>query len=992
MGPAEPRGPSETRAGVVSEDPSGAATGVQGSGVRSTGQQLHTSGGSIDPLAMTGTSSGQLTERMGRPGFDVEAELARDGAGARIGKYRILELLGRGGMGAVYSVYNPDLDRRSVIKLVRPDRSSADSRRRLLREARLTATLSHPNVVQIHDSGEHQDEVYVVMEFIAGQDLDAWRKRGPHAWPEVLAVYRQAGLGLAAAHAGGVVHRDFTPRNAMLGEDGRVRVLDFGLAHAASEAGSGVAGAAVEEEGLTAPGAIVGTPRYMSPEQLRAVPTDARSDQFSFCVALWEALVGHLPFMGDMQGYNEAVLAGEIWPPEDLRGVPRRVLRALRRGLSPRAEDRFPDMQALLGALEVRPLRRGRVLAAVLGVAAVGGLWVALLPTPPVSPREQCAAELGGEAGAWGTGRAALAETVAPVVLAQMDRFAERWQAARVELCAAGRAGGVTAAMQRRGLTCLEGQGAVFAAVVERMRGGAWRDLDLEQLPDADRVAGCADPLRLGGEEVPASAAVREAAGRIAGELARAEAALIVGAYRESEAIAAGALRRARALGHEPTLAAALYQLARAETYGPRAGLAEATLREAAELAERHDLHDLAADVYLRLVRVAMAHGQRSADGEVWFAVLGFKLARLGERRGRRWAEGLEYLGMIALDARALAAAEDFYRRAGAAQDDASGFRRGLVAFGLARVARLRGDVPGAVLGFTLALALTEAELGPQAPKLVPMLANLGEAQILAGELAAARATIDRALAIEAEAGSAGVFMAQLLIDSAHLLELGGELQAAGALARRARDLLRDPALPGDVRSYRGVTLDLVARAALAAGDSSAALDAYRELLAAPEGHLSREAARLTIAYNNAAHVALGREQPALALRFTGAAGPLLAGLGGEHEGVRVELAVSEAEALLASGRPAAAVGVAERALERWDPEGRREDAATADLHLVCFEVWKESAPAQAGPHARAALRYFAGEPPPRAIAAILEGWLRRYPGPVRGARERAKD
>ncbi|MBK7826520.1 serine/threonine-protein kinase [Nannocystis sp.] len=629
---------------------------------RSSGPPLHTSGASIDPLAMTGTSSGQATARVGRPGFDVDAELARAqletrlyGAGRgeggpRIGKYQILDHLGRGGMGSVYTVYNPDLDRKSVIKLVRPDRSSPDSRRRLLREARLTATLSHPNVVQIHDSGEYLDEIYVVMEFIAGVDLDAWRRQGPHAWPEVLAVYRQAGLGLAAAHAQGVVHRDFTPRNAMLGEDGRVRVLDFGLAHARRDAGEVIDGApgsggprpaavavsdAMSEPGsgdsLTATGAIVGTPRYMSPEQLRSVPTDGRSDQFSFCVALWEALLGHLPFMGaDLFEYNEAALAGDIRPPEDLRGVPRRVLKALRRGLAPRADDRFADMHALLAELDVRPLRPWIGLAGVAGALALVGLWFLALPATPVSPREQCASELADELPVtW----SALPGPIA----GRLGEFADRWRAARVELCAAGVAGGLPAPALRRGLRCLAQQRAVFDLVVDRVTAGDALELDLGALPDSDRVAACTDPLRLADGAAPPSPAAREAVSRVEADLARAETALILGRYAESEAIAASAVRRVREIGHAPTLAAALYQLARAETYGPNADAAEATLREAAGLAERHDLHDLAADIYLRLVRVAMAHGQRSADGSV---VRGPRLQAGAARRASRSALG----------------------------------------------------------------------------------------------------------------------------------------------------------------------------------------------------------------------------------------------------------------------------------------------------------------------------------------------------------------
>jgi serine/threonine protein kinase len=229
------------------------------------------------------------------------------GRGDRLGRYVIIDLLGSGGMGVVYTAYDPDLDRRVALKLLRPDRGPSwgeTGRLRLLREAQAIARLSHPNVIAVYDAGSFGDQVFVAMEFIEGGTLRQWLEERP-PWREVLDRFLLAGRGLAAAHAAGLVHRDFKPDNVLLSRDGRVRVMDFGLARPIGEpsrmeewrapAGSGGNLASP----LTQWGEALGTPGYMAPEQLRGEASDARSDQFSFCVSLYEALYGERPFLGD---------------------------------------------------------------------------------------------------------------------------------------------------------------------------------------------------------------------------------------------------------------------------------------------------------------------------------------------------------------------------------------------------------------------------------------------------------------------------------------------------------------------------------------------------------------------------------------------------------------------------------------------------------------------------------------------------------------------
>ncbi len=286
--------------------------------------------------------------------------------GTTIGRFVVEGQLGSGGMGAVYRARDPELQRHVAIKLLHAGRSDADSDR-LLREAQATARLNHPNVVAIYDVGRHDDEIYIAMELVEGEDLRAWLKGSQHPWPAILGAFVEAGRGLEAAHAAGLVHRDFKPDNALRGTDGRVRVVDFGLARGIADAALGVSAATQaapsgRSRTVTETGAIVGTPMYMSPEQRAGDPIDPRSDQFSFCVALYHALYRNHPFS---EGTHVAL------PPPTESPVPKAVFPIVARGLAEDPDARWPSMTALLDALEAidRP-SRARPFA-YLAIAAV---------------------------------------------------------------------------------------------------------------------------------------------------------------------------------------------------------------------------------------------------------------------------------------------------------------------------------------------------------------------------------------------------------------------------------------------------------------------------------------------------------------------------------------------------------------------------------------------------------------------------------------------
>ncbi|HSN28417.1 MAG TPA: serine/threonine-protein kinase, partial [Kofleriaceae bacterium] len=230
----------------------------------------------------------------------------------RISKYELGERLGTGGNGVVLLARDVTLDRKVAIKVLR-GAATDEASQRLLREAQSAAKLSHENVIVVHEVGTHDGSVFVAMEYVAGgtlRDVDR-----THGWREVLDAYRRAGRGLAAAHAAGLVHRDFKPDNVLVGEDGRVRVTDFGLV---SVGGTDTVSPGPLDGGalattLTRSGTIMGTPRYMAPEQHHGEPVDARADQFAFCVALYEALYHRLPFEGETyETIANHACAGEI--------------------------------------------------------------------------------------------------------------------------------------------------------------------------------------------------------------------------------------------------------------------------------------------------------------------------------------------------------------------------------------------------------------------------------------------------------------------------------------------------------------------------------------------------------------------------------------------------------------------------------------------------------------------------------------------------------
>ncbi|MCX4244347.1 protein kinase domain-containing protein [Paraliomyxa miuraensis] len=579
--------------------------------------------------------------------------------GAKLGRYVVLDRVGAGGMGVVYAAFDPELDRKVALKVLRRRSSHGDKQgERLMREAQAMAKLSHPNVITVHDVGTFEGQVFLAMEFIEGQTLGDWLKAhtgSARSWRAVLDVFLAAGRGLAAAHAVGLVHRDFKPDNVLLGRDGRVLVTDFGLARPA--AGKTDAFSAVGEipsmqvltASLTQTGAVVGTPAYMAPEQLAGGRPGPRTDQFSFCVALYEGLYGKRPFRGkSFAELASNVSSGSYAPAPRNVAVPRRVRRALFRGLATEPEQRFETMDELLHALHHDPSRRWRRSAAVMlpaGLLLVGGIVVSQVRGGESSYCDHVEAQLEG---VWddarreavtsafrATGRA-YAEDALAATSRRLDDYAARWTGMQAAACQDQVRGEQPQAVLALRMHCLErrldglrtvvdvlahADAAVVEGAVDAARGLA----RLEPCEDLDALT----------QAMPAPPdSPRERAEVAQLERKLAEAGVLREAMKldQVEALCREVADGAVALGYRPLEAEALVLLATTFERGGRYPEAEATYHHALSAA------------------LAAGHAQaiaQAAEGLVWITSDPGRPAEEPERWAAHGLASLEALGPL---------------------------------------------------------------------------------------------------------------------------------------------------------------------------------------------------------------------------------------------------------------------------------------------------------------------------------------------------------
>jgi tetratricopeptide (TPR) repeat protein len=503
--------------------------------------------------------------------------------GQTIGRFVVLEKLGTGGMGVVYAAYDPNLDRKVAIKLLRSQASgSEEARVRLLREAQAMARIDHPNVLRVHEAGTLGDRIFIAMEFAAGGTLRSWLARELRTTEDVVAVFAQAGHGLAAAHAAGLVHRDFKPDNVLLVGEGQARVTDFGLVGVVGEQPAARPSGDLDKplsentplsRDLTRTGALMGTPAYMSPEQFVGGVVGPAADQFAFCVALYEAVYHARPFAGaTFPELCASVIAGAVQPPPKDSEVPARIRRVLLRGLDTDADRRYPSMNHLLADLAGDGGKRKRtVLAVAAAGVALAGLGAVVFA---LSSRDtaECTGAEARIATAWGDAQrqqltAVLdapdrpyARVVRERAIPLVDAWAKSWQDGYVGACEDTRVRKVQSEhlMDLR-MQCLNR--ALDAARVSLEAVSANRESAIDHAIDVARAlpstAACADTQTLQADVMPPPPEQREAVERVRAKVDRAAAQYKLEHFADAIKLANDALADASATNYAPMVARA---------------------------------------------------------------------------------------------------------------------------------------------------------------------------------------------------------------------------------------------------------------------------------------------------------------------------------------------------------------------------------------------------------------------------------------------------
>jgi tetratricopeptide (TPR) repeat protein/predicted Ser/Thr protein kinase len=935
-----------------------------------------------DERPPSGASSSADTPYSGDPSGDFASEVlpvllrARldSGAETRLGRYLLLRVLGAGGMGVVFSAYDDELDRKVAIKVLggRAD-DGTTGRARIRREAQALAKLSHPNIVQIYEVGEEDGQIYLVMELIDGDNLRDWRTLEERGWRAIVACWIDAGRGLAAAHRAGLIHRDFKPDNAIVGRDGRVRVVDFGLArsgeardgsisassrvfHSSKSNNSNISGAS-DDTTLTVVGTLLGTPAYMSPEQHLREPVDHRADIFSFCVSLFEGLYGERPFAGRGKELAGAILRGEIRETPADSDVPQWVRRAVLRGVDPDPDRRWQDMESLLAALADDPAIRRRRVAGLAGVAIaaalIGGLVREAADEAPPDPCAEAGASIDG---IWGDEEAAaIAATLRDTGLAhadatwshaqvKIDSYVDAWRATSRAACEDTHVHHRQSdELLDRRHACLREREREVAALVRSLAEGGAEAVDnaVDAAEALTPLSRCDADLLLHDRVAPppdeATAAEVEA---LREELARIKATADAGRPREVVDAAAGAVAQAESLDYPPIRAAAdLRRGLLQQKIGDDSGC-EASFLSAwyAALAGDDDATALLAASYLP--RVLARRPERHDEARVWLATADAltrrrgptardrlfrldSLARLA-KQGGRYAEAAEHLE------EALAIAEAEY---GPTSSEAA-----LVHESLAHVRRLLGDYPAAAVHVDLAIASVRERHGDEHPKLAAVLQSQALILTRIGDHDGAEAANREALRLTEQAyGPDSPRLAYMLNDLGVSACERGRFAEAEANYRRAIDLRvaslgREHMLVTTVLYNLGSCLNKQVERRPEAAELFAEALAIRERLVGPEhpkvafpliglGDVAAEEGRLDDA------------EPyylrALSIRE--------ASLGPEHPRVAFPLAAL-AELAIKRGTPAAAIDLAERAL-RLREKATDEPAELAEIRFIVAQA-----------------------------------------------------
>lgn len=616
--------------------------------------------------------------------------------GESVGPYLVIDRVGTGASGCVYAAYDNRLGRKVALKILheRGGPSAQAERGRVLSEAQALARVSHPNVVTVHEAGEADGRHYIAMEFVEGTTLDVWLAASPRTLQDKIAVLLAAGAGLSAAHGSGLIHRDFKPTNVMIDADGRVRVMDFGLARARHpEASSDTSESRSDpDDALRTRGeGIAGTPAYMAPEQHLGLAPDPRSDQFSYCVAAYEALVGVRPFQGkSLPELVTAIVEGDL--PEPPRGTcPGAIWRVLRRGLSPTPELRWPSMAALLEHLAPSTWSRNRPRIWMLGLASlasgvVGALAVASGGDAPCDDQrlEQV----------WNAQtRSELEQRFEDVperrrkqAIETLDRYVESWRDARQLACAGDTA--LPAAETLLSYDCLSLRETEFTASIELLADDETLDFaDVTKLAEElTPVERCRDSVYLrSGAPVGARPEIAASVRDIEAGLVRARVLGRAGDYERADAMAEELLQEALPLEHDPLSAEAHLVRARFAVHRAQLELGRSHAAEAFALALRAHADVTAARAgAMSIIALGFLRGD-DALVDVWRSHTMALVDRIG--RSELEIEVLNALGVVALERRQFHRAIPLLQRASAlleAQGEALSFTRAAVEANLA--------------------------------------------------------------------------------------------------------------------------------------------------------------------------------------------------------------------------------------------------------------------------------------------------------------------